>query len=148
MYKMGSYCPFGHLKHKLWPKERSRVKLTIWLPTTKNRESTRPWCVQVDCDTRWKVLNEGYNFASDLIAIGGLHKKFCAFKVARVLIVEISGFGSPGTKSHLDVALVESCRVYYMGKGGGFPRVRTVVSLVSLVSLKSPVACPCTKGAP
>ncbi len=50
----------------------------------------------------WKVLNKGYNFALDLIAIKGLHKKLCALKVARVLIVGISGlpFGSPGTKSY------------------------------------------------
>jgi hypothetical protein len=53
--------------------------------------------------------------------------------------------GSPGTKSHLDVALVEWCRVYYMGEGGGFPRARAVVSQVSP---KLPVACPSTKGAP
>jgi hypothetical protein len=53
-------------------------------------------------------------------------------------------FGSPRTKSHLDVALAERCRVYYMGEGGGFRRVRAVVSLVSP---KSPVACPSTKGA-
>jgi hypothetical protein len=32
-----------------------------------------------------------------------------------------------------------------MGEGGGFPRVQAVVSLVSL---KSFVACPNTKGAP
>jgi hypothetical protein len=35
MFKMGSYDPFGYLKHKLWPKEGSRVKLAIWFPTTK-----------------------------------------------------------------------------------------------------------------
>jgi hypothetical protein len=35
-----------------------------------------------------------------------------------------------------------------MGEGGGFPRVRAVVSLVSLVSPGLPVACPSTKGAP
>jgi hypothetical protein len=29
MSKMGSYDPFGHLKHKLWPKEGLGVKLTI-----------------------------------------------------------------------------------------------------------------------
>ncbi len=29
MSKMGSHDPFGHLKHKLWPKERPRVKLAI-----------------------------------------------------------------------------------------------------------------------
>ncbi len=53
------------------------------------------------CETyRWKSLDEGYNFASDLIAIGGLHKKLCALKVARVPVVAISGLplGTPGTK--------------------------------------------------
>jgi hypothetical protein len=53
--------------------------------------------------------------------------KLCALKVAGVLVDGISGLplgspvGSPGTKSHLDVALVESYRIYYMGEGGGFP---------------------------
>ncbi len=42
---------FGHLQHKLWQKERSKVKLIVWLPTTKSRESTRPWCVQGECNT-------------------------------------------------------------------------------------------------
>ncbi len=94
---------------------------------------------------RWKALDEGYNFASDLITIEGLHRKLCALKVVRVLTVGISGLplGSPGTKSHLDVVPMESCKVYYMGEGGGFPRVRAVVSLVSP---KSHVACPNTKG--
>jgi hypothetical protein len=45
----------------------------------------------------------------------------------------------------LNVAPVESCRVYYMGKGGGFPQVRAVVSLESL---ESHVAYPSTKGVP
>jgi hypothetical protein len=35
-----------------------------------------------------------------------------------------------------------------MGEGGGFPRIWAVVSLVSLVSLELPVACPSTKGVP
>ncbi len=38
---------------------------------------------------------------------------------------------SPGTKCHLDVGLVERHIVYYRGGGGGFPRVWTVLSLVS-----------------
>jgi hypothetical protein len=44
----------------------------------------------------------------------------------------ISGLqlGSPGKKSHLDVASAEWHREYYMGEGGGIPRVRVVVSLV------------------
>jgi hypothetical protein len=45
----------------------------------------------------------------------------------------ISGlhFGSLEKKCHLDVALAESYKEYYMGEGGGFPRVRAVVSQVS-----------------
>jgi hypothetical protein len=32
-------------------------------------------------------------------------------------------FGSPGTKSHSSVGAVEQCKEYYMGEGGGFPRI-------------------------
>jgi hypothetical protein len=73
---------------------------------------------------RWKALDKGYNFVSDCIAIGGLHKKLCALKVAGVPVGGISGLpcGSPGTKSHLDVASMESHRVYYKGEGVGFPK--------------------------
>jgi hypothetical protein len=94
---------------------------------------------------RWKALDEGYNFASDLIAIGGLKKKLCALKVAEVLAVAISKLplGSLGTKGHLDVAPMQRRRVYYMQEGGGFPRVQAVVSQVNP---KLPVACPSTKG--
>jgi hypothetical protein len=31
---------------------------------------------------------------------------------------------------HSDVAPAGSCREYYMGEGGGFPRVQAVVSFV------------------
>jgi hypothetical protein len=73
---------------------------------------------------RWKALDEGYNFALDLIVIRGLHTKLCASKVAKVLVVRISGLllGSPKTKSHLDVAPMENCRVYYKGEGGASPK--------------------------
>jgi hypothetical protein len=95
----------------------------------------------------WKSFDEGYNFALDLIAIGGLHRKLRAFKVTGVLVVGILGLplGSHGTKSHLDVAVMESCRVYYVGEGGGFLRVRAVMSFVSP---ESPVTCLSTKGVP
>ncbi len=81
---------------------------------------------------RWKVVDKGYNFALDLIAIEHLHVKLCALKVVGVQTMGILGLplGSPETKSHLDVALVERCKVYYKGEGGGFPQVRAVVSLV------------------
>jgi len=53
--------------------------------------------------------------------------------------------GSPGTKSHSDVGAMERHKVYYMGEGGGFPRIQVVVSQVSP---KSPMAYPSTNGAP
>ncbi len=67
--------------------------------------------------------------------------------MTRVQTGTISGLllGSPEIKSHLDAGAVERRREYYMGEGGGFPRVR---ALVNLVSLELPVACPSTKGAP
>jgi hypothetical protein len=82
----------------------------------------------------WKVLDKGYNFVANLIAIGGLHKKLCTLKVAGVPIVGILRLPleSPETKSHLVVAPVEKHKVYYKGEGGGFPQVRVVVSLVCL----------------
>jgi len=44
----------------------------------------------------------------------------------------ISGlhFGSPGNLCHLDVGAAECHIVYYMGDGGGIPRVWVVVCLV------------------
>jgi hypothetical protein len=68
-------------------------------------------------------------------------------KVPRVQTGTVSGLllESPEKKCHSDVASVESCIEYYMGEGGGFPRIRAVVSQVSP---KLPVACPSTKGAP
>jgi hypothetical protein len=37
---MASHWPFAHLQPKLRAKEGPGVKLTVWLPTTKSREST------------------------------------------------------------------------------------------------------------
>jgi hypothetical protein len=58
--------------------------------------------------------------------------RLCTSKVAGVIAVRISGLplGSLGTNSYLDVAPMESYRVYYKGEGGGFPQVWAVVSLV------------------
>jgi len=127
---MSSHDPFGHLKHKLWPKERSGVKLAVWLPTIKSRESTWFPCMW---HTIGKDLNEGYNFASDLISIRGLHAKLWGPKVTGVLTLGISGLpnGSLGTKCHLDVGLVERHKVYYKGEGDGFPQVQAVVNFLS-----------------
>ncbi len=61
--------------------------------------------------------------ALDLISIGGLHTKLWGPKIAGVSILGILGFpfGSPETKCHLDVGLMERHIVYYKGEGDGFP---------------------------
>jgi hypothetical protein len=144
---MGSHDPFGHLKHKLWPKERPGIKLIIWLSTTKSQESTQFPYVQVACDIPLESSWWGLQLALDLITIKGLNTKLWGPKVARVPTLGILGlpFGSPKKKCHLNVSLVERHKVYYKGEGDGFPQVRAVVSFVNL---SLPVARLSTKNAP
>jgi len=79
----------------------------------------------VACHILLEALDKGYNFASGLTSIGGLHKKLWASKVV----------GAGPMARH---------KKYYKGEGG-FPQVWAVVSLVSSCL---PVARPCTKSAP
>jgi hypothetical protein len=79
---------------------------------------------------RCKALDEGYDIALDLISIRCLHRKLCALKVTKVPTLGIS-LGSPRTKCHLDVGLVERHKVYYKREGDGFYQVWAVVSLVN-----------------
>jgi hypothetical protein len=146
MSKVGSHDPFGHLKHKLWPKEGPRIKLAVWLPTTKSQESTRFPCVQVACDTPLKSSQQGIQ----LCLRPHPNWRF-AHKVIAQQSHENSDFGNfetpicgPGTKSHFDVGFMERHIVYYKGEGVGFPQVQAVVSLVSPSLL---VARPSIKSA-
>ncbi len=126
------HWPFGHLQPKLWAKEGLGVKLPIWLPTIKSQESTSSRRHLKECDKAWKAFDKSYNFGSNLVPIRARGEELWPFKVPGFQPGIVSGLqlGSPGKKSHLDVASAESCRVYYMGEGGGFPWVRAMVSLV------------------
>jgi hypothetical protein len=121
MSKIVSHCSFGHLKHKLWPKERPGVKLTIWFPTTKVRNHPDSLACRWRATYCWKALDEGYNFVLDLISIEGLHTKLWGPKVVEVPTLAISGLplGNPRTKCRLDVGFMERHKVYYKGEGGG-----------------------------
>jgi hypothetical protein len=106
-------------------KERPRVKLAIWLPTTKSQESTRPQCVQVNCNTPLKSSQ------------WGLELFFRPHRNQRSTqeVMCLQSHGSPNCcnfrtptwesqkKKPFRCGPVESCIVYYMGEGGGFPRV-------------------------
>jgi hypothetical protein len=145
MFKMKLHDPFGFLKHKLWPKEGFKVKLLIWLSTTKSQES--PWFLACKWHATypWKSLNQGYNFVLNLTSIEGMHTKLWASKVTRVPILGISGLPlmSLGTKWHSGAGLVARWKEYYKGEGGDFVQVRAMVSFVSPCLL---VARPCTKS--
>jgi hypothetical protein len=137
---MGSHDPFGHLQHKLWPKERLEVKLAVWLPTTESQDSIRFPCVQVACDTSLKSSRQELQL--------WFRPRSDRRSTPKVIVPQSCGTPNLhgfGTKNHLDATPAEWCRVYFMGEGGGFPWVRAVVSLVSP---RSPMVLPSTKGAP
>jgi hypothetical protein len=133
MSKMGLHDQFGHLKHKLWPKEGSKIKLAVWLLTIKSQESPRFRCVQVACDIQLESSRPGLQLCFRPHLNQRSAHKVMVPKVARVPTLAISGlsFGSLETKCHLDVGPMGSHIVYYKGEGGGFPQVRAVVNLVS-----------------
>jgi hypothetical protein len=143
MFEMGSHDSFGHLKCKLWPKEGPRVKLAIWLPTTKSQESFRFPCVHVPCD----ISLESSQWGLQLFFRPHLDRRF-AHKIMGPQSRGSPKFGNletPETKCHLDVGLVKRHRIYYKGEGVGFPQVWAMVSLMSPSLL---VAHPNTKSVP
>jgi hypothetical protein len=132
---------------KLWSKEGSGVKLAIWLPTIKIRNQPDPDACRWSAICLWKALEESYKFDWDLAPIKGRGEKLWSPKVQGVQTGTVSGqhFGSPGKKCHSDVGATERHREYYMGEGGGFPRVR---AMVNQVSTELPMACPNTENVP
>jgi hypothetical protein len=129
---MTSHWSLRYLKTKLWANEGPGIKLAVWLPTTKSRESTSSWHPILECDTTLKrsrgELQLWFRPRRDRMSQSG----FMSSQSLGTPTGTISGLqlGSPEKKSHLDVASAESCREYYMGEGGGFPRVRAMVSFV------------------
>jgi hypothetical protein len=133
MSKMTSHEPFEHLQPKLWAKEGPESNWQFDSRPIKVGNRPESNVCRWSATWSWKAFKESYKIAVEFIPIGGLSKKLWMPKVMGVQIGTISGlhFGSPGKKCHLDVASAESCREYYIGEGGGFPRVRAMVNQVS-----------------
>jgi len=129
---MASHWPFGHLQPKLCAKEGPGVKLAVWLPTTKSRESTSFRRCFEECDTALErsqqELQLWFRTRPDPSLGRGVMAAQSSGSPARTL--SRLHFESPNKMCHLDVASATSRREYYKGEGGGFPRVRAVVSLV------------------
>jgi len=133
---MGLYNPFGYLKHKLWLKKGLGVNwqfdsrpLKVW-----NRPNLLAW--RWHAIYRWKILDNGYNFALNLTSIRGLHRKLWTSKFG-VPILRISGLltWESQDKMTLGIGLVARHKEDYKGEGDGFPQVRVVMSLMSLCLL-------------
>ncbi len=75
MFKMVSYDSFAYLKHKLWQKKRSGIKLTFDFGPLKLENHLDLFACRWHATYHWKAHEEGYKFVSDLISIAGLHKK-------------------------------------------------------------------------
>jgi hypothetical protein len=144
---MASHGWFGHLQHKLWLKEGPRVKLAIWLPTTKSRESTRSRRVQVECNTllesSWGELQYWFRPRPDRRS------------GKEVIIVQSpdnpnrDSFGTPLWESLEKVPFGCSLRgrtqiILY----GGRWWLPLSPGCGELSESKLPVACPSTKGVP
>jgi hypothetical protein len=134
--KMASHWPFEHLSPKLWAKEGPGVKLVVWLPTTKKSGiDLFPTSEQRVRHGVEKISTRATSLVQTLLrsdlAVGS-YKRPKSRDSSRNSFGIISGLqlGSPGKKSHLDVVPEMWRREYYIGEGGGFPRVRAVVCLV------------------
>jgi len=131
-YTVGNFLKCRYLK---WPRMSHLDICSTSYGQKKGRESNRqfdsrplkvdnqpdPGVCRWSATHRWKALEESYKFALDLIPIRGLSWELWAPKV-------------PGVQSGIvsDAGAAEQRREYYMGECGGFPRVRAVVSQVSL----------------
>jgi len=144
---MASHWPFGHLQPKLWAKEGPRVKLAVWLPTTKSRESTSSRRSNWECDMALKRSRRGLQLWFRPRHNRTPQSGVMAVQSSGSLAGTVSGlhFGSPNKMCHLDVASAASCREYYRG-------VRWWLTPESglwwVLCVQVPVASPNTQGCP
>jgi hypothetical protein len=130
---MASHWSFEHMQPKLWAKEGPGVKLAVWLPTTKSRELTSFRHPIWECDMELERSRRGLQLRFKPRRDRTLQSRVIAVQSSESPTGTISGlhFGSPQQNVPFGCRLHgELQRIYYMGEGGGFPRVRAVVSLV------------------
>jgi hypothetical protein len=123
MYKMESHDSFKYLQHKLWLKERLRIKVSIWLLTIKCWKSFWFTCVKEVCHMSlesflrrlWFCYEPHLNQRSTQEIMGVQNGKVLIVKIARLPTRESR------EKRHLDVTSMACHKKYYKGEGGGSP---------------------------
>jgi hypothetical protein len=137
---MASHWSFGHLQPKLWAKDGPGVKLAVWLPTTKSRESASFRPPNWECDTSLKRSRRGlqvwFRPHRDQTSQSGVMNS----QSPRTPPGTVSGQfrdsnpGVPG-KSDIRVWVPRSVTEYTIGsRVVAYSRVRAVVSQVSPIA--------------
>jgi len=143
---MPLHWQFGRLQPKLWAKEGPGVKLAVWLPTTKSRESTSSrhpiWVCDMALERSWRGIQLWFRPRRDPTLQSGV----MAVQSSGSPAGTISGlhFGSPGNLCHSDVASATSAENTIWGKVVASPESRSWWVLCVQV----PVASPNTQRGP
>jgi hypothetical protein len=129
---MPLHWQFGHLQPKLCAKEGPGVKVAVWLPTTKSRESTCSRCPIRECDMALKRSQQGLQLWFRPRCDPTLQSGVMAVQSSRSPARTISGlhFGSPGICA-IWMPLPRRAAENTIGsKVVAYSRIRAVVSLV------------------
>jgi hypothetical protein len=121
MPKMGSHCSFGHLKHKLWPKEGARSRIVSLIPDQKKSGIDPIYLTEDNVPhTVGKLSTRATTLLQTTLRSEVCSQSYGAPKSRESQLARFrdSHPGVPREKSHLDVGPVERCRVYYKGEGG------------------------------
>jgi hypothetical protein len=139
---MASHWSFGHLSPKLWAKEGPWVKLVVWLPTTKSRESTRSRRAFRECNMVLKSslwgLQLWFRPRPDPRSGRGAMKSQSPETPTGTFLGQLrDSLSGVSGKSDIRMSLLRSNVEYTIGsKVVAYSRVRAVVSLV----------CPSARG--
>jgi hypothetical protein len=152
MSKMGSHCSFGHLKHKLRPKERAGVKTGSQIANlTPDQKKSGIDPIYLAAGDVPHIVGKLSTRATTLLQTTSrsevCSQSYAASKSWESWLAQFreSHAGVPGQKGHFDVGPVERCIVYYREYGGGIlPSPGRGESCVS----KCPWLVPTPKGVP
>jgi len=128
MSKMGSHWSFGHLQPRLWAKEGPG--LAVWLSTTKSRESISSRRLQMECNGTlessqrevqlWFRPHSNRRSEPGVVSVQSLGTR--------------DSFGTPTWESRekepFGCGSRKVTQKILHGEGGGFPRVRALLSQV------------------
>jgi hypothetical protein len=145
---MASHWSLGHLQPRLWAKEGPRIKLIVWLLTTKSRESTSSQHPIWECNTALERSRRGVQFrfkprCNRTLQSGVMNSQSPGTPTKTVSRqFRDSNLGVPG-KSDIRAWVPRRVTEYIIGsKVVAYSRVRDV--WIKWVQLH--VACPNTQG--